>query len=77
MITDAGLAVSDEERRRLFDPGLAEVDGPEGRRIQLSLAAAFACQLLRHAGADPVVTAGPEGRGLLVRILVPPVPAGT
>ncbi|MFO0583124.1 MAG: GAF domain-containing protein [Anaeromyxobacter sp.] len=77
VITDAGLAVSDEERRRLFDPGLAEVDGPEGRRIQLSLAAAFACQLLRHAGADPVVTAGPEGRGLLVRILVPPVPAGT
>jgi len=71
LLSDPTAVMSEDERRRLFDPRLEEVETSAGRSVRLTVAAALACQMLRHAGAEPTTAPGPDGRGLRIWIRMP------
>ncbi len=70
-LTDETLVLSEEERRRIFDPRL-EVDR-NGRTMRLNLALALTYQILRRSGAE-VATLVERDRGLTFRIRFTPAP---
>ena len=74
VITDPGLVVSDEQRRRLFDPRLEEVMTPGGRTVRLTLEAAASYRLLGECGAG-ISVSGQGDAGLAFSIVFPATPA--
>jgi DNA-binding response OmpR family regulator len=71
IITDETLVLSEEERRRIFDPRV-EVDSG-GRTMRLNIALALTYQMLCRNGAE-VSTTIERDHGVTFRILLKPVP---
>src|SRR5262245_51021060 len=71
-IVDRTLTLSEDERRRCFDPRV-EVDTRHGRTMRLNIALALSFQLLHRNGAELSVVADPDG-GTAFRVLLPSSP---
>ncbi|WP_224243369.1 response regulator [Hyalangium gracile] len=70
LFQDETLVLTEDERHRIFDPSV-ELDRG-GRTMRLNLALALSYQVLRRGGAE-VSTSFESGRGLTLRVLLPPV----
>ena len=68
VIVDDAVTLSEEERRRLFDPRV-EVDSRQGRTMRLNLSLALAHAMLARNGAAVFVEA-PGDRGVRFRIVL-------
>jgi len=73
-ITHPTLHLSEEERRRLFDPRV-EVDTLQGRTMRLNISLSLSYQLLHRNGAE-ISTAPSKDGGTAIRLLLPSAPAG-
>lgn len=69
---DESLVLSDEDKRRIFDPRV-EVDNCKSRTMRLNLGLASSYQMLLRSKAT-IVTDFKQVRGLTVRIMLQPVP---
>lgn len=66
-IDDETLVMSEEEKRRVFDPRV-EVDEGKARTMRLNLGLALSYQMLRRGGAE-IITDFKQERGLSVRVV--------
>jgi|CXWL01.1.fsa_nt_gi CheY-like chemotaxis protein/signal transduction histidine kinase len=73
-ILDENLVMSEEDKRRVFDPRV-EIDTSKARTMRLNLGLALSYQMLRRNGAE-IVTDFKRQRGLLVRIVLKGVALG-
>lgn len=73
-ILDENLVMSEEDKRRVFDPRV-EIDNSKARTMRLNLGLALSYQMLRRNGAD-IVTDFKQERGLSVRMVLKGVAQG-